>query len=233
MQLNALLTGSLKPLGTDGITSGIDKQAVDHPLYLSRSGFASDRQADLKHHGGTSKAVHHYPMDHYGLWKQEIGSHAIFDRPGAFGENISTYGLTEADVAIGDTFRLGGAIVAVSQTRQPCWKLNIRFDCADMAKRVQKTARTGWYYHVIEEGTVSPQDELVLLDRPQAQWPLTRLWTLLYVDTMNADELSALANLPLLPENIRNLACRRLESRQTESWNKRLFGERTEDNQTI
>jgi len=73
MQLNVLLAGSIKELGTSGIKSGIDKKPVFHPLYLSRTGFHSDMKADLKNHGGPKKAVYHYPFEHYAFWRQKIG----------------------------------------------------------------------------------------------------------------------------------------------------------------
>lgn len=229
MQLNALLTGSLKPLGASGVESGIDKQPVSTPLYLSRTGFLSDMQADRKHHGGPEKAVHHYPFEHYAFWRQTIGPRAVLDRPGAFGENISTLGMEETGVALGDTFRLGDAVIAVSQPRQPCWKLNIRFAHACMAQKVQARARTGWYYRVVEEGVVCPDDRLVLLERPLARWPLTRIWHKFYIDTMNMAELRELAQLPLLPQTMRKIASFRLQKQKTESWQERLAGKTTKD----
>ena len=107
-------------------------------------------------HGGPEKAVHHYPFDHYEAWRTELGDIGLLRQPGAFGENLSAVGLTEADVAVGDVFRLGSAIVEVSQGRQPCWKLNERFGQPTVAKSVQASGRTGWYYRVIETGLVAP-----------------------------------------------------------------------------
>lgn len=154
--LVGLLVGGVKPLGKRGAPSGIVKSPVEHPVFLSRNGLEGDAQGDTGRHGGPEKAVHHYPFDHYREWQSEIGPHSLLDRPGAFGENVSTAGLTEADVAIGDIFRLGHALIQVSQGRQPCWKLNERFADARMARRVQEAGRTGWYYRVLEEGAVAP-----------------------------------------------------------------------------
>ncbi|PSJ38147.1 MOSC domain-containing protein [Allosphingosinicella deserti] len=220
--IQALLTGPVRPLGPRGIPSGIDKHPVEGRLWLGLNGFASDAQGDLKHHGGPEKSVHHYPFDHHAAWRGEIGDLALLNRPGAFGENVSTTGLTEADVAIGDVFRAGGALIQVSQGRQPCWKLNDRFGVADMSRRVQATGRTGWYYRVIEEGHVDVGDAMTLVDRPSPDWTIARLSRLLYVDMLDRDALAIVTALPHLAENWKVLAARRLATGEVEDWSRRL-----------
>lgn len=222
MKLQALLTGPLGQIG--GAPSGIDKRPVDRPLRLLREGLEGDVQGDRRRHGGPDKALHHYPLDHYPDWRAEIGRSAVLAAPGAFGENLSTLGLTEAGVAVGDVFRLGSALVEVSQGRQPCWKLNLRFATPDMSRRVQQSGRTGWYYRVLEAGRVAPADDLVLVDRRAPDWTLRRLWRVLYVDVLNRAELAAMAELPSLPEGWRAHARRRLETRKVEDWTARLDG---------
>jgi MOSC domain-containing protein YiiM len=222
--IEALLTGPVRPLGTRQVASGIDKHPSDRPLRLSRAGFAGDEQGDTRHHGGPDKAVHHYPRDHYAAWRGEIGAHPLLDRPGAFGENIAASGLTEADVAVGDRFRLGTALVEVSQGRQPCFRLNLRFELRDMARRMQDSGRTGWYYRVIEEGEVAPGDTLRLLDRAASEWTIDRLRRILYVDVMDRDNLTAIAAMRLLPERWRETAARRLATGRVEDWRNRLDG---------
>lgn len=148
----------------------------------------------------------------------------LLGAPGAFGENISTEGPTEAEVAVGDIFRLGTALVQVSQGRQPCWKLNRRFGVADMARRVQESGRTGWYYRVLQPGVVAPGDRLELVDRVAPEWTLGRLWHALYVDRLNLGELQGIAGLDVLAEGWRRYAIRRLESGRVEDWSRRLEG---------
>ena len=109
-----LLTGRAAPLSDSDALSGIVKTPVARPLALGPEGFAGDEQADRRVHGGIEKAVHHYALDHYADWQAELGALPPLDAPGGFGENISTSGLTEAEVAVGDTFRLGTALVQVS-----------------------------------------------------------------------------------------------------------------------
>lgn len=223
--LRALLTGPVKPLGKRGAPSGIAKSPVAGPIRLGLTGFEGDAQGDTKHHGGPEKAVHHYPFEHYATWAAEIGPHARLATPGAFGENLSTLGLSEDVVAIGDVFEIGSAVLEVSQGRQPCWKLNERFDISDMARRVQTSGRTGWYYRVLQPGEVRAIDGLKLVERPNPAWTLRRIWHCFYVDRLNHAELEALARLPQLAESWRRHAERRLETRSVEDWTRRLDGE--------
>jgi len=229
IRVDTLLIGEVEPLGPRAAPSGINKRATPRRLWLGREGLAGDAQGDRKHHGGPEKAVHHYPFDHYAYWRETLGSLDLLARPGAFGENVSTTLLTEPAVAIGDTFRLGGAILQVSQGRQPCWKLNLRFGVPDMAARVQASGRTGWYYRVLEEGFVQAGDTLTLLDRITPDWTIERLWRALYVDALNTAELVQVTELAHLPENWRRYAARRLATGEVEDWKPRLTGEERPD----
>jgi len=220
-----VLTGRIAPLGDDGTISAIDKRPAPGPWRIGAEGLEGDAQADRKHHGGPEKALHHYGFEHYAVWAKEIGDDPLLHRPGAFGENLSTTGWTEANVCVGDIMRFGAALLQASQGRQPCFKLNRRFRCADMAPRVQKTGRTGWYYRVLETGAARDGDELRLVDRPRPDWPLERLTRLLYRDAKDREGLAAMAALPELAQNWRDLARRRLESGKVEDWSRRLYGD--------
>lgn len=222
--LISLRIGNIAPLGPRQVASGIVKSAVHGPLLLSETGFSGDRQGDTVRHGGPEKAVHHYPFEHYAGWRGDLGPHPLLAAPGAFGENISAAGLTEETVAIGDVFALGTAVIEVSQGRPPCWKLNARFDRPDMARQVQATGRTGWYYRVLTPGIVTPDDGLIRLERRSPDWTLTRIWRAFYVDTLNRSELAGIAALDRLAEGWRTHALRRLESNRVEDWTKRLDG---------
>lgn len=223
--VDQILTGQVAPLGVRDALSGIDKHPVTGRVFLGREGLSGDAQGDRKHHGGPDKALHHYAFDHYAHWVDAIGPRDVLGKPGAFGENISTRGVTENDIAIGDIFRLGQAVIQVSQGRQPCWKLNARFGAPDMSLQVQQTGFTGWYYRVIDEGFVESGTELVLQDRISPDWTIRRTWRILYVDTMNLDELAEMAALDHLPESWRGYAQKRLSSRKVEDWTRRLKGE--------
>jgi MOSC domain-containing protein YiiM len=217
-----VLCGKVQPLGDKGHSSGIAKIKTPGPWQITRVGLLGDAQADLKNHGGPEKAIHHYPFDHYAAWLSEIGGHALLGEPGAFGENISTSGWIEENVCIGDVIRFGGALLQVSQGRQPCWKLNVRFGRDDVAYKTQSSGRTGWYYRVLEEGEVAPGDGLSLVERPQPDWPLARLIKLLYRNKDRYDELQEMSEIPELANGWRTLAARRVQARATEDWTPRL-----------
>ena len=176
--LDAVLTGKARAFRGDE-ASAIAKTPVDGALRVGLLGIDGDEQADLTVHGGVDKAIHHYPRDHYGWWAGELGDHALLEAPGAFGENISTEGLIESEACIGDRYRLGSALVEISQGRQPCWKLGHRFGVATVPATVVATRRSGWYYRVIEEGAVAAGDALALVERPLPEWSVDRVFHLL------------------------------------------------------
>lgn len=125
MVVRAILAGKSAPLGKLGVASGIFKRPPEARVGVTRAGLEGDEQGDKKHHGGREKALHHYAFEHYDAWRADNPTLApSLASEGAFGENISTNGLTEADVGVGDVFRLGSALVQISQARQPCWRLN-------------------------------------------------------------------------------------------------------------
>ncbi|MBD9500841.1 MOSC domain-containing protein [Pseudomonas sp. BGr12] len=223
VSLDALLTGQAAPFTRPGSRSAIAKQPRQATLAVTTLGLESDEQGDLRVHGGIEKAIHHYPREHYAAWAAELGEHPLLGQPGAFGENFSTTGWTEADLCLGDRIRAGTALLEVSQGRMPCWKLNDRFDVAQMALRVQESGRTGWYYRVLEEGSVAAGASLELIERPYAEWSLQRLSTVLFDKRVDADVLRGCLELPL-PPNWRRTLSRRLENGAVEDWSPRLEG---------
>ncbi|MFB4345212.1 MOSC domain-containing protein [Bacillus sp. BR_7] len=139
------------------IHTGINKKQLKEPVYLSFVKFNGDGQADLVHHGGVDKAVCVYTSDHYPYWEKELNQDLVY---GAFGENITVSGMREEDVCIGDTFKLGQAIVQVTQPRQPCFKLAKKYNIPKLPLYFQETGYTGFYFRVLKEGWVSSVDTL-------------------------------------------------------------------------
>jgi len=217
-----VLTGRLKPLGPRFV-SGIDKKERIGPVRVGIEGLEGDEQGDRRAHGGPDKAVHLYPREHYEPWITELGALPVLGAPGAFGENLSTTGLLESDVCLGDTVRVGGVVLQVSQSRQPCWRLNHRFGVADMARRVQERSRPGWYCRVLQPGELCAGDPIDLVERPYPEWPLERLIRLLYRSDPADPDLALALRLPLVP-SWRRLLERRVETLQIEDWRGRLFG---------
>jgi MOSC domain-containing protein YiiM len=201
-EILAVLTGKARPFRGDDEPSAIGKLPVVDAVAVGAMGLAGDEQADRTVHGGIDKAIHHYPADHYDWWRGYLGDAPLLDAPGAFGENISTAGLDEDSVFLGDRFRLGTALVEVSQARQPCWKLDHRFGTKGVMAQVVKTRRTGWYYRVLEPGVVGAGDDLALVERPYPDWPLASLFGLLIGGEAKdrPADLRALRDVPILAE---------------------------------
>jgi MOSC domain-containing protein YiiM len=204
--------------------SAIGKQAVQRPLALLREGFAEDEQADRQVHGGPEKAVHHYPCDHYAHWRETFPDHASVFAIGGFGENIATEGITEETVCLGDRFRLGSALVEICQGRQPCWKLSSHTGIPEMAARLQKSGRTGWYYRVLEEGMVAPGDMLTPVERPLPDWPLSRIIKARFDPRIAPGEAACIADLAPLSQSWRDSFVKRADPSYREDTRARLQG---------
>jgi MOSC domain-containing protein YiiM len=200
----ALLTGKAVPF-SQGQRSGIRKEPLDGTAKITFLGLAGDEQADLSVHGGPDKAIHHYPFDHYARWAANAPEQDALNLPGAFGENVSTFGMMEDEVCIGDQFQFGSARVEISQGRQPCWKQAARLEWTTLPAMMVRERRCGWYYRVLEEGTAEAGDSLVLLDRPQPDWTVARVFGLLIAGDHKKDPaaLPSVAALKVLHEGWR------------------------------
>jgi len=150
----------LVPSGRTNVLTAIFKKPVEGPLTVRRLNLEGDRQADLTVHGGFHKAVYGYASEHYPDWREELPG---MELPwGMFGENLTTEGLLETDIHIGDRFRIGSALLEVTQPRMPCYKLALKFNRADMIKRFWKSGRSGFYFRVVEEGELQAGDSIGL-----------------------------------------------------------------------
>jgi MOSC domain-containing protein YiiM len=182
-----------------------------------------DGQADLVHHGGRDKAVLAYSADHYGEWRKALNKPTL---PfGAFGENFTVQGLTEADVCIGDIWKIGDkATVQVSQPRQPCWKLARRWRIKTLALQVQQTGRTGWYFRVVNEGIVAQGMPLTLLERPHPGWSVERANRVMHLEKDDLRSAGELAAIQLLAASWRATLRARVEQNVDVGSEKRLNG---------
>lgn len=140
------------------VLTGIFKQPVTGKVAVHELNLAGDRQADLTVHGGRDKAIYCYPVEHYPYWAAELpGTELPY---GMFGENLTTEGLDETSVYIGDQYRIGSAVFQVTQPRTPCYKLGIKFGRADMVEKFWSSRRSGFYFSVIAEGELSAGDRI-------------------------------------------------------------------------
>lgn len=147
------------------VTTGIFKEPVEERVKVRFLNLDGDRQADLSVHGGLDKAIYVYPVEHYEYWGGELPE---MELPwGMFGENLTTVGLLEDSVNIGDRFRIGTAEVMVTQPRMPCYKLGIKFGRANMVKQFIDSRLTGFYFSVLQEGEVGVGDAMELISRDE------------------------------------------------------------------
>ena len=191
-----------------GEASAIAKTPLTGVVTIGALGIEGDEQADPRYHGGPGKALHHYPLDHYDFWRAQRPGLDLLDAPGAFGENISTLGMTETDVCIGDQFALGSARIEISQGRQPCWKQGERLGLASAPALIVKHRCSGWYYRVIEPGVAQAGDTLELIARPLPEWSVARVFGLLIGGDhrQNRAALEMLVAMPQLEANWRERA---------------------------
>jgi len=202
------------------VSTAIFKTPANEPLLLSWLNFEGDGQADLVHHGGREKAVCVYSFEHYAYWENELRTTLEY---GAFGENVTTRGLLETDVCIGDIFKLGGAIVQVSQPRQPCYKLSVKYGAPDMPLKVQETGYTGFYFRVLEEGLVSKSDSLTKISSHPKAVTVSFANQIMHREKEHTEGIKKILEVEELSENWRNTLLKRLEGSETNT-RERLTG---------
>lgn len=222
-----ILSGQVTRLN-DSLSSAIDKQPISTPCRCTRHGLEGDQQEDRRHHGGSERALHYYPQEHYAYWRDfwyamELPDSPTPFAPGAFGENLSDQGWSEETVNIGDRFRLGEAIVQVSQPRSPCYKLNSRFAYPQMSLLVQTSGRGGWLMRVLQEGQVAPGDRLEMEQASPEGLSVRHCLDILYNRPFDTAALRRLAEHTTLSPGWRRHAEHWLESGRPDRWRRRLF----------
>lgn len=179
------------------VLTSIYKSPVEGRVRVSRLNVAGDRQSDLTVHGGFDKAVYAYPSEHYPGWRQELGMEIPW---GMFGENLTTEGLTEDTVCIGDRLRAGSVEFVVTQPRMPCFKLAIRFGRQDIGKPFLQSRRTGFYLSVAREGEIGAGDEIEIVSRDEAGVTISDIVGLYIAKSPDPDLLRRASRPSALPE---------------------------------
>ena len=209
--LISLNVGQPRPLAYRGkhVPSSFRKAPVQaaEALWLGETGLEGDAQADLKNHGGPDKAVCVYPLEHYPYWSARLGRNLS---PGAFGENFSTERLLEREVYVGDVYRVGGAVVQVSQPRQPCFKMAARHGVKDLAWWVQETGFTGFYFRCLEPGEVRVGGDIALLERSAPEVTVEEANRVMHHDKRDFAGIERLLAVPELSANWRRAFEKRL-----------------------
>jgi len=192
------------------VRTSIFKAPVPGRVRVAKLNLKGDQQSDLSVHGGIDKAVYAYPSEHYPFWRQQLPG---MNLPwGAFGENLTTEGLLEETLNIGDRFRVGSAEFIVTQPRMPCFKLGIRFGRPDIVKQFLQSGRAGFYFAVLKEGEITVGDSIELLKRDDHGVTVADVVNLYRRDATNQGLLRRVSELPSLPKNWRDYFLTRLWS---------------------
>src|SRR5947208_10319896 len=160
---------------------------------------ASDGIDDVTVHRGVTRAVYAYPSEHYAFWRAELPTMDLSF--GMFGENLTTEGLLEDALYIGDRFRIGEAEVMATEPRMPCYKLGIKFGRADIIKRFLASRRSGFYFAIVQEGMVIAGDLIELIGHEQKEISVADITRLYAFEKDDVKALRCAIAVKALPEN--------------------------------
>ncbi len=210
LRLLSLNVGRARVIGSrhgEDVLSAIAKQPVTaETILVQADGLDGDQQADLSVHGGLDKAVYAYPSEHWPWWQQDNG---LACAPATFGENLTVSGAQEHDIAIGDRFEWGQAVLEVSQPRAPCFKLALHTGRPDVPGLMTQSARCGWYLRVLREGRASRNAALRRIHRSEAP-TVAEAFTALFDTRASRELVQAVFDRPELAQAWRVGLARRL-----------------------
>jgi len=204
MKVLSVHVGSLQEMLRNGkkIQTGIFKQPTEGPIEVKRLGLEGDQQANKKLHGGVYKAICVYPSEHYDLWKEELGKPDLSF--GDFGENLTTVGLMEDDICLGDRLRIGSVEMVVTQPREPCITLNARLDTKDLSARICKSGRSGFYFSVEREGTIKNGDSIEYINRDENRVTVSDFNRIINGEPEIADIIFRASKIDALPSRLKS-----------------------------
>ncbi len=193
------VSGDLREVEFAGqrISTGIFKAPVIGAIFAGQLGLQGDAQGDLRVHGGLDKAVYFYPHEHYAEWEDLLGMGPL--PPGSFGENITSTGLLEADLNVGDVIRIGTAVMQVLQPRSPCYKLQMKFQRPDMVALFVRQGRPGWYASVVREGILTASDKIEMVSRAPQNISVADIWRYSLQTGLDTETRRRIIGLDLLP----------------------------------
>jgi MOSC domain-containing protein YiiM len=192
------------------IQTGIYKHEVENPIFLGSEDVVNDHVIDRRYHGGEEKACYLYSAEHYPFWKQKYPQ--LNWEWGMFGENLTVSGLHESEIRIGDRFQIGEAIIQVSQPRQPCFKLGIRFGTQKVINEFWDSPFPGVYVRIIQPGQVAKRDQLTLLERNPESLSVEQVFSIFGKNNKNIDLIMKALAETFLAQSCRNDLQKILES---------------------
>lgn len=183
------------------VQTGIYKYPIEAPIDLEYEDVKNDHVIDRRYHGGFDKACYLYSADHYAFWKSKYSAQEW--QWGMFGENLTVKGLNESEIRIGDRFQIGDAEVQVSQPRQPCFKLGVRFGNQQIVDDFWLLPYPGVYVRVLKPGRVYKGDQLVLMNRNQESLSVSEVFSIFRINSEKQDMIQKAIQEPLLAESCR------------------------------
>lgn len=191
------------------VTTGIYKTPVNHELVLEKTDVKNDHVIDRRYHGGADKACYLYSLDHYPFWKTRYPD--LDWSYGMFGENLTVEGLSESQIQIGDTYKIGTAVIQVSQPRQPCFKLGIKFEDQSVLKEFIAQPYSGVYVRIITTGSVKVGDKFELMERAGNGLSITEVYRLLYNNGSDENLKQKIVEDRYLPADLRKYILDRMK----------------------
>ncbi len=181
------------------VQTGIYKFETDAPIILGIEDVVDDHVLDRRYHGGSDKACYLYSADHYPIWKDKYPNQDW--KWGMFGENLTVSNLDESEIRIGDRFRIGDAEVQVSQPRQPCFKLGVRFGDQAVVDDFWNSSFPGVYVRVLNSGTIKKGEELELIKRNFDSLSVSQVFSLFTSNRSNFEMIEKAIREPFLAES--------------------------------
>jgi MOSC domain-containing protein YiiM len=211
MKIVSVNVGQPRPIRWKGLSfeTSIFKHPVSGRVMLRKTKFDGDRQADLTVHGGPNKAVYAYPSEHYEYWAKHLAGH---DLPwGSFGENLTTEGMLETQVSVGDRYRIGSAIVRVTTPRLPCFKLAAKFQREQLIEEFLNAGYSGFYFSVVEEGEMTAGDSVQFVGSEAVTLTIAEAYSLYGPKSQDVALLRRATQVQAFPESWRQRFQARLE----------------------
>lgn len=215
-------TGKARTLFGAKIRTAIYKSTHDEPVNVTKLIIGADEHV-YEYGGGPDRVLLQYCSQHYDRWRKELPASEDLFGPGGFGENLVARYANERNICIGDVIQIGNVLAQVSIPRQPCYKLNHRFQAKDMSRRTQELSRTGWFYRILNEGTIQTGDKMTLCERPNPEWTVARVQHYLYHDMRNEEAMKELVQIKELGAETHDIFVNRLK-KQYENQLARLGG---------
>ena len=178
--------------------TGIFKYPAEEPLFLTKNDVSKDTVIDRVHHGGSHKAFYLFSANQYSYWKELYPD--LEWNWGMFGENLTVKGLDESIMRVGDIYKIGGALVQVSQPREPCYKLGVRFGTQKILRQFIDRNHSGTYVRILEEGEVKKDDEVQLIEQSKNTLTVQQFYALMFAKQKSKEILSLFMNNTSVPE---------------------------------